>query len=120
MATIAARNIKIRVVLYTAESGYIMAILEYPTIILPDGDKRFRSLELNELGELIYEQTDLGKRTAELAPNGGDSDYEYWVIVQPIDANNVVLELIRDRFSTQRDFKKWLDRKNIKYMFLTY
>jgi hypothetical protein len=103
-----------------AESEDIMAILEYPTITLPDGDKRFRSVELNDSGELIYEQTDLGKSTAKLAPNGGDIDYEYWVIVKPIDAKNAILELIKDAFSTQHDFKKWLEGKNIDYTFITY
>ncbi|HYG83401.1 MAG TPA: hypothetical protein VD907_00810 [Verrucomicrobiae bacterium] len=97
-----------------------MPTLEYPTIILPDGDKRFRSLEINKLGELIYEQTDMGKRTAQTAPNGGDSDYEYWVTIEFGDAQKAFLELIKDTFETQGEFKQWLERKDIKYSFMSY
>lgn len=43
---------------------------DWPPLILPDGDKRFRSLEVNAKCELIYEQTDLGVNTAKLAPKG--------------------------------------------------
>lgn len=97
-----------------------MTTLEYPTIILPDGDKRFRSLEIDDAGELIYEQTDLGKRTAQLAPNGGDIDYEYWVTLKPEDAQKAVLTLIKDTFESQGDFKSWLDKKGIHYIFMAY
>ena len=97
-----------------------MTQLEYPAIILPDGDKRYRSLELNDKGELIYEQTDMGKRTAQLAPNGGDSDYEYWVTLNPEETQKAFLSLIKDTFETQGDFKSWLDKKNIHYSFMAY
>lgn len=97
-----------------------MTTLEYPTITLPDGDKRFRSLEINKQWELIYEQTDLGKRTAEIAPNGGDNDYEYWVTLKPENAQRAVLELIKDTFESQGKFKEWLDKKDIHYSFMSY
>lgn len=97
-----------------------MARLDYPVTILPDGDKRFRSLEFNNQGELTYEQTDLGKRTAQLAPNGGDSDYEYWVTLSAEDAQKATLELIKATFESQGEFKDWLDTKGIKYSFESY
>ena len=93
---------------------------EWPTLILPDGDKRFRSLEINSRGELIYEQTDLGKTTAKLAPNGGDSDYEYWVTVNSDALEEVVIRLVRERFKSQGAFKNWLDKRGIEYDFFAY
>lgn len=105
---------------FATESESSMTTLEYPTITLPDGDKRFRSLEINKQWELIYEQTDLGKRTAEIAPNGGDNDYEYWVTLKPENAQRAVLELIKDTFESQGKFKEWLDKKDIHYSFMSY
>jgi hypothetical protein len=93
---------------------------EWPTQILPDGDKRFRSLEINNGGELVYEQTDLGRVTAHLAPNGGDSDYEYWVIVDSDALEDVIVRLIRERFDSQGDFKRWLERNEIRHDFIAY
>jgi hypothetical protein len=97
-----------------------MTQLEFPTIILPDGDKRYRSLEVNDKGELTYEQTDMGKRTAQLAPNGGDSDYEYWVTLNPKETQKALLSIIKDNFETQGKFKEWLDKKGIEYSFMAY
>lgn len=97
-----------------------MRKLEYPTAQLPDGDKRFRSLEVNSGGDLVFEQTDLGARTAQVAPNGGDSDYEYWITVKAKDVNQVLLELIREKFEWQDEFEEWLKSKKIKYNFFSY
>jgi hypothetical protein len=97
-----------------------MGAIEYPVIKLPDGDKRYRSIEINDKGELVFEQTDIGPITAKLAPNGGDSDYEYWVTVEPKNVNKVLLELICDNFRVQSEFAVWLDNKEIKYNFFSY
>lgn len=93
---------------------------EWPPLILPDGDKRFRSLEINNKGELFYEQTDLGKMTAKLAPNGGDNDYEYWVTVDSDALEDAVIHLIRERFKSQGAFQNWLNKNRIEYGFFSY
>ncbi len=97
-----------------------MTKIDYPDMTLPDGDKRHRSLEINEKGELIYFTTDIGPGTAKLAPNGGDSDYEYSATISGEAVNRVVLELILERFETVGDFRKWLEVKGIKSEFWSY
>lgn len=97
-----------------------MSIIEYPVLILSDGDKRYRSVEINDKGELVFEQTDTGRNTARLAPNGGDSDYEYWITVEPKNVNSVLLELIYERFSVQSEFEAWLKSKGVEYRFFSY
>ena len=97
-----------------------MNSIEYPLLLLLDGDKRYRSIELNSKGELVFEQTDIGHNTARLAPNGGDSDYEYWVTVGPKSVNKVLLELIKEKFNVQSEFEVWLKLKNINYTFYSY
>ncbi len=97
-----------------------MGVIEYPVITLPDGDKRFRSVEINGKGELVFEQTDVGLNTARLAPNGGDSDYEYWVTVKSENVSRVLLELVREKFGVQSEFEEWLRAKNIQYGFFSY
>lgn len=89
-------------------------------MVLPDGDRRYRNLEINDEGDLIFEQVDYGPVTAQLAPNGGDTDYEYWVTVKSAHINKVLLELIRDTFSDQGEFEKWLKSKSIVYNFFSY
>ncbi len=97
-----------------------MTRLDYPMLILPDGDKRYRNLKVNNEGHLVFEQADMGVRTAQVAPNGGDSDYEYWVTVKSESVNRVLLELIRERFDEQGEFEKWLKSKKIEYDFYSY
>lgn len=97
-----------------------MCSIEYPVLTLPDGDKRYRSIEINNTGELVFEQTDIGKNTAQIAPNGGDSDYEYWITVEPKTVDKVLLELVREKFNVQSEFELWLKSKNIKYSFNSY
>lgn len=97
-----------------------MAAIEYPVITLQDGDKRYRSIEINDNGELVFEQTDIGQNTARLAPNGGDSDYGYWVTVNANNSQRVLLELIRDNFDEQGVFEEWLKARKIEYTFFSY
>lgn len=97
-----------------------MTTFEYPTIILNDGDKRYRSLEINGNGDLIFEQTDMGQATKTIAPNGGDSDYEAWVTVESQNVGSVLLGLISERFEEQGDYVKWLKAKSIQHSLYTY
>lgn len=96
------------------------SINQYPIEVLHDGDKRYKTVEINIQGDLVYEQSDLGKVTARLAPNGGDLDYECWVTVRSPEVAKVLIELIKDRFDNQGEFKSWLEDRKIKYNFCSY
>lgn len=97
-----------------------MIKLEYPVQTLPDGDKRYQSLEIDDKGDLIFETTDIGEGTAKVAPNGGDLDYEYSYTVAAKDVERLLLELIKDNFNDSEKFKQWLDSKQIKSEFWSY
>jgi hypothetical protein len=97
-----------------------MTKLEYPKLTLKDGDIRYRSLEINDKGELVFETTDAGENTAKIAPNGGDEDYEYSYTVAANDVERLLLELIKDNFNDSEKFKEWLDSKQIKSEFWSY
>ncbi len=97
-----------------------MKTLNYSDLILPDGDKRYRSLEIKDNGDFEFEQTDYGQATKKIAPNGGDSDYETWITIKAENINSVLLELVRDSFDEQGEFVKWLKGKNIEYEFYSY
>lgn len=97
-----------------------MKTLNYPDLILPDGDKRYRSLEIKDNGDFEFEQTDYGNTTKKVAPNGGDSDYETWITVKSEDVNELLLEIVRDSFNGQGEFVAWLKAKGIEYSFFSY
>lgn len=93
---------------------------EWPPLILKDGDRRYRSVEINDKGDLVFEQTDIGQVTAMVAPNGGDSDYESWVTVPSDHTGTLLIQLVRDRFKSESAFRHWLDRNKVFYKFFTY
>ncbi len=97
-----------------------MKTLNYPDLILADGDKRYRSLEIKDNGDFEFEQTDYGKTTRKVAPNGVDSDYETWITVEAKNVSAILLELVRDNFDGQGEFVTWLKMKNIEYKFFSY
>lgn len=78
-----------------------------------------RTVRINDEG-LVYETIDVGPLVKKYAPNGGDSDYEYWVTVSPKHVNQVLLQLIRDKFATEAEFRTWLEWKNIPFEFYSY
>ena len=43
----------------------------------------------------------------------GDSDYEYWRRVKREHVPRVLMELIKDRFTSDVDFHEWLKSKGI-------
>ena len=50
----------------------------------------------------------------------GDTDYEYWLTVHSQNVPKVLLELIKDRFQDETDFRKWLESKDIPSEFHNY
>ena len=60
---------------------------------------------------------DLGPKVAEVWP---DNEYEYWRIV-PIDyKDTVLLWFIKERFSSDLEFREWLDEKGIPNEFANW
>jgi hypothetical protein len=66
---------------------------------------------------LVLDGYDIGETVESI---WGDSDYEYWVKVKSQDKNKVLLELIKDRFTSETDFQKWLESKNIPSTFSSW
>jgi hypothetical protein len=50
----------------------------------------------------------------------GDTDYEYWLTVHSQNVPKVRLELIKDTFQDETDFRKWLESKDIPSEFHNY
>ena len=65
---------------------------------------------LKENGDLVLEGYDLGDVVKEA---WGDDDYEYWLTVNKEHVLKVLLELIKDQFTTSSGFRKWLESKDI-------
>ena len=77
----------------------------------PDGNDISRlTAYVDEKGCLVLEGYDLGNFVEEV---WGDSDYEYWRKVKPEFLETVLLQLIKDRFSSDGDFHSWLREKGI-------
>lgn len=68
--------------------------------------------EINEKGDLVLAGYDSGQSVKE---RFGDFDFEYWTIVKFKHVMEVLLQLLKERFQTNREFKEWLDNKKISY-----
>ena len=72
---------------------------------------------IDEDGDLVLEGQDVGKAVEEY---WGDSDYEYVVNVKAEFKDSVLLYLIKERFTTSKDFMDWLDDKRIPKEFSSW
>lgn len=63
-----------------------------------------------ENGDLVLEGYDCGEQ---VEAHWGDFDYEYWRRVKAVSVPRVLLELIKDRFTSDAGFSDWLKSKNI-------
>ena len=77
----------------------------------------FLEARIKENGDLQLEGQDIGPLVEEM---WGDSDYEYWLTVDKDYKDTVLLRLIKERFSRETEFKKWLEEKQIPFNFMTY
>src|SRR5438552_3506468 len=76
----------------------------------PGGEVSRLEAYVEEGGDLVIEGYDLGKGVEEV---WGDSDYEYWRRVKRGHVPAVLLQLIKERFSSDVAFHKWLSEKGI-------
>lgn len=65
---------------------------------------------INPEGDLVLSGQDIGRTVKEC---WGDSDYEYFLDVKKADKEKIPPLLLRERFSTLPDFRKWLEEKGI-------
>ena len=78
----------------------------------------FIDIKIDNEGDIVLSGQDIGKAPEE---HWGDSDYEYWVVVNREQKDLLLLSLIQERFggSSQSfsNFKEYLIQKEIPYEF---
>ena len=88
-------------------------------MIIGSGKKKHHNLyaEVKDNGDLLLSGYDSGPSVKEYF---GDFDYEYWLTVKSEHIPNILLNLIKERFKNDYEFKDWLKEKDIPYDFATY
>ncbi len=66
--------------------------------------------KISEKGDLVIDGCDEGELAEEMF---GDWDTEYWLTIQEKFKETIMLNLIKDRFSSVHEIKKWLDQLGI-------
>lgn len=82
-------------------------------------DKNIIHLEvkIDDDGKLVFEGHDLGEIPEKY---WGDSDYEYWLIIDEDYKDTILLWLIKERFRNDSEFKEWLNEKGIPSQFYSW
>ena len=75
------------------------------------------SAEIKPNGDLVLKGYDVGKLVED---QFGDSDYEYSLTVKAEDKDTVLLNLIKERFANDSEFKSWLEEKGIPHEFWSF
>jgi hypothetical protein len=65
-------------------------------------------------GKLVLEGIDAGD---DVEKWHGDWDYEYWLTVPKEFGGAMLLHLLKERFSSVQDLRKWLDERKIPFEF---
>lgn len=73
--------------------------------------------EISKEGDLIINGCDAGDLAKKML---GDWDYEYWLTTPGNYKDTILLHLIKDRFSSVHEIRKWLDNLGIPAEFLAY
>lgn len=81
------------------------------------GNSRRVSAYVEDSGDLVVQTVDMGPRVE--STWGGD-DYEFWRRVKSDFVPRVLLELIKDRFQSEREFRTWLEEKGIPAEFSSW
>jgi hypothetical protein len=68
-------------------------------------------------GDLILEGFDYGEFVEEVF---GDDDYEYSLTVKADYKDTILLNLIKEKFANDSEFKLWLDEKQIPSEFWSF
>jgi len=83
------------------------------------GEKEHHTLsaEIQDTGVLVLSGYDCGPSVEKFF---GDFDYEYWLTVKAENVPSVLLNLIKDSFKSNVEFKKWLKDKGIPFDFKSF
>lgn len=75
-------------------------------------EKDYSSLvaKIDDNENLVFEGYDVGETPKKY---WGDSDYEYWLVINKDYKDTILLWLIKERFKDDSHFKNWLDEKGI-------
>ena len=73
--------------------------------------------KVDENGDLILEGQDLGEFVQE---QFGDSDFEFSLKVKAEYKDTILLNLIKEKFANDSEFKAWLDEKQIPSEFWSF
>jgi hypothetical protein len=73
--------------------------------------------KIAENGDLVLDGCDAGELVEQMF---GDWDYEYWLTIPEKFKDTILLNLIKDRFTTEHEFRKWLDQLEIPSEFSFY
>jgi hypothetical protein len=76
-----------------------------------DGEVSLLQAYIDDNGDLVLAGYDLGESVREV---WGDSDYEYWRRVRAEHVPEVLLQLLKERFSVDTEFRQWLETNGIK------
>lgn len=78
-------------------------------------------VQITEEGKLLFSGQDLGEVPRQVY---GDSDYEYWLTLSPVEKDQLLLALIQDQYSGDdlviSKLRKYLESKGINYKFNSY
>ncbi|MGE0861088.1 MAG: hypothetical protein AB7I01_10665 [Gammaproteobacteria bacterium] len=85
--------------------------------VVAAGSSRRASAYIDDGWDLVLATFDVGPRVE--STWGGD-DYEFWRRVKSDFVPRVLLELIKDRFQSEREFHAWLEEKGIPAEFSSW
>lgn len=75
------------------------------------------AVTVDESGSIVLEGVDAGEEVKKFF---GDWDYEYWLKIAPEYRDSISLYLIKERFSSVEDMRKWLKEKDIPFTFTSF
>ncbi len=84
------------------------------SVVLRDEDDgknaRHVSARVEDSWDLVLSGQDMGETVEQVFR---ESEYEYWLTVRAGDVPKVLLELMKERFKDETDFRGWLETKGI-------
>ncbi len=98
-----------------------MSNYSYPAVTFGAKNENitYRSISATLSGSCQYEETDMGPWVETHAP-GADYDFETISTVEGNNVDKLLIELIKDRFEGQVEFREYLENKGITYDFFCW
>ena len=77
----------------------------------------FAQVKVRPDGVFVFEGVEAGP---DVEKYFGDTDFEYWLRLQPDEKDWLLLQLVREHFTSVHVLKKWLDQKGIASEMTSY